>query len=65
MEGVTKSLLIILFISGVLVSSICFYISSSDNYFFGTAIIVLAIVVITVFVIIVYEIFDKYVERRE
>ncbi len=65
MEEVSKVLLAILFISGFLVSSTCIYISSSNNVFLGTAIVVLVIVVITVFVIMVYEIYDKYLGMRE
>ena len=65
MESVTKILLAILLISGSLVTSTCIYISSSSNNFLGTAIVVWVIVVITVFVIMVYEIYDRYVEKGE
>jgi hypothetical protein len=57
-------LLAILFISGSLVSTACIYISTSNNVFLGTAIVVLTIVVITVFVIVVYEIYDSYLEKE-
>jgi hypothetical protein len=63
MEGISKALLAILFISGFLVSITCFYISFSNDVFFGTAIVVLTIVVITVFVIVVYDIYDNYLEK--
>ena len=63
MEGITKILLAILFISGFLVSVTCFYISLTNDVFFGTAVVVLTIVIITVFVIVVYEIYDKYLEK--
>ena len=65
MEGITKALLAILFISGSLVSTTCFYISFTTDVFFGTAIVVLTIVVITAFVIIVYEIYDNYLDKNE
>lgn len=64
MEGITKALLSILFVSGLLVSVTCFYISFTNDVFFGTAVVVLTIVIITVFVIAVYEIYDKYLEKR-
>ena len=64
MEGITKALLAILFVSGFLVSVTCFYISLYNDIFFGTAIVALTIVVITVFVIVVYEIYDRYLEKR-
>lgn len=60
MENVTKVLLSILFVSGSMVSTLCFYVSTFVNTFFGTAVIVLTIVVITVFVVVVYEIYDNY-----
>lgn len=65
MEGVTEILLVILFVSGLLVSIACFYISFSNDVFFGTAIVVLFIVIITVFVIVVYEIYENYLENRK
>ena len=65
MESITKILIAILLISGSLVTSTCIYISSSINNFFGTAIVTWVIVVITVFVIMVYEIYDSYLEKGE
>jgi hypothetical protein len=63
MEGISKALLGILFVSGFLVSTTCFYISFFNDVFFGTAIVVLTIVIITVFVIVVYNIYDNYLEK--
>ena len=64
MERVTETLLAILFISGFLVSGTFIYISSLNNIFFGTAIVTWDIVVITVFVLMVYEIYQREIIEK-
>ena len=59
MEKVTQVLLAILLISGSLVTGTLVYISTFNNIFLGTAIVTWDIVVITVFVLMVYEIYQR------